>query len=99
MPIARISGVRTYMTPAAAKGIALEFGKPPNIRPFVKPEDVFPADSRRVLYAISSGAIGRKLLLACQSMRERLEKHQSFPVSVVLTDPRLDHLQMTPAQL
>jgi hypothetical protein len=87
------------MTQAATKGVALEFGRSPHIRSFVKPEDVFSSHSRRVLYAINTGAVGRKLLLACKSMRERLERHQSFPVSVVLTDLRLDHLQITPEQM
>jgi CheY-like chemotaxis protein len=78
------------MTQTAAKGIALEFGKSPHLRPFSEPEETFSASRSRVLYVATSGRLsgGRKLLRACQSIREVFRKQESFPRSVIL----LDHL-------
>ncbi|HTV06673.1 MAG TPA: hypothetical protein VME86_14995 [Acidobacteriaceae bacterium] len=78
------------MSQAAAKGIALEFGKSPHLRPFNEPEETVSAPSRRVLYVATSEKLsgGRKLLRACRSIREVFRKQESFPLSIIL----LDHL-------
>lgn len=80
------------MSPAAGnQGIALEFGKRPSVRPFSEPEEASAAPRRRVLYAFTSETIsgGRKLLHACESIREVFRTQQSFPISVILLDQRL----------
>lgn len=76
------------MNPAAAKGIALEFGTSPHLRPFNEPEETFSTPRRRVLYAFTTGKLsgGRKLLRACLSIREVFQKKESLPISVVLLD-------------
>ena len=79
----------------ANKGIALEFGKLPYIRPFSEPEEAASAaPRRRILYAYTSERLsgGRKLLRACQSIREVFRKQESFPISVILLDRLLPEM-------
>jgi len=85
------------MNQTATKGIALEFGKLPFLRPFSEPEEVSSESGRCVLYAVTSGRLsgGRKLLRACQSIREVFRKHESFPISVILLDHRMPDSRTT----
>jgi CheY-like chemotaxis protein len=78
----------------ASRGIALEFGKLPYIRLFSEPEEASAAPRRRILYAYTSERLGggRKLLRACQSIREVFRKQESFPISVILLDQRLPEM-------
>jgi hypothetical protein len=81
------------MTQVAAKGIALEFGKSPQLRAFSEPADVRPASSRCALFVVYSGTIGggktRSLLRACQSIRGMVAKHEHSPEWLILVDEDL----------
>jgi hypothetical protein len=76
------------MTQVAAKGIALEIGKMPNLRPLGGPEEIFSASHRCVLYtATSKNRNGwSKLLRACRSIQESFRKKEDFPIAVILLD-------------
>src|ERR1700685_3556055 len=79
------------MSQPAAKGIALEFGKSLYLRPFREPEEITFGTGRWILYAANSRRLGggRKLLRACQSIREVFRRHENFQIPVVLLDRRL----------
>ncbi|MEA3158527.1 MAG: hypothetical protein QOD95_75 [Gammaproteobacteria bacterium] len=80
-------------TQAASKGIALEIGKMPNLRPLSGPEEFFSASHRCVLYTATSKKRNgwRKLLRACQSIQESFRKQEDFPISVILLDLLMPH--------
>jgi hypothetical protein len=81
------------MSQVAAKGIALEFGKSPQLRAFSEPAEVRPASSRCALFVVYSGTIGggktRSLLRACQSIRGMVAKHEHSPEWLILVDEDL----------
>ena len=81
------------MTQAAVKGIALEFGKSPQLRAFSEPAEVRPASSRCALFVVYSGTIGggktRSLLRACQSIRAMVAKHEHSPDWLIMVDEDL----------
>ncbi len=81
------------MTQTAPKGIALEFGKSPQLRAFSEPAEVRPPSSRCALFVVYSGKIGggktRSLLRACQSIRGMVAKHEHSPEWLILVDEDL----------
>lgn len=78
------------MTQAAAKGIALEFGRSPKLRAFSEPAEARPASSRCALFVVYSGKIGggktRALLRACKSIQAMVWKPEHSPEWLVLVD-------------
>src|SRR5690348_14287318 len=78
------------MTQAAAKGIALEFGKSPQLRAFSEPAEVRPASSRCSLFLVYSGRLGGgktdALLRACRSIRSIVWKHERSPEWLILVE-------------
>jgi hypothetical protein len=73
------------MSQSSTKGIALEFGESPNLRPLRQPEEVSWVSGRCVLYAVNSerSSGGSKLLRACNSIREIFRKTEHFPTTVI----------------
>jgi hypothetical protein len=78
------------MTQAAAKGIALEFGKSPQLRAFSEAAEMRPASSRCSLFVVYSGTIGggktRALLRACESIQAIVWRHEHSPEWLILVD-------------
>ena len=79
------------MTHAAlTKGIALEFGKSPQLRPFTKPAEMRPASSRCALFVIYSAGVGGgktgALLRACRSIRSIVWEHEQLPEWLTLVN-------------
>lgn len=74
------------MNQGTVKGLALEFGKSPRLRPFSEPEEASSTPHRCVLYAFNSGRLsgGGKLLRALNSIREVFRKAEHFPATVLL---------------
>jgi len=78
------------MDQAAAKGIALEFGRWPHLRAFSEPGEVRPASSRCSLFVVYSGKIGGgktgTLLRACKSIRSIVWHQERSPDWLILVD-------------
>jgi len=78
------------MTQAAAKGIALEFGRSPQLRAFSEPAEVHPSASRCSLFVVYSGTIGggktHALLRACESIQAIVWRHAHSPDWLILVD-------------
>lgn len=78
------------MTQSAAKGIALEFGKSPQLRAFSEPAEVRPASSRCALFVVYSGKAGsgktQALLRACKSIQAMAWKPEHSPDWLILVD-------------
>jgi hypothetical protein len=78
------------MTQAATKGIALEFGKSPQLRGFSEPAEARAASSRCALFVVYSGRFGggktRTLLRACKSIQAMVWKPQRSPDWLVFVD-------------
>jgi hypothetical protein len=72
------------------KGIALEFGKSPQLRAFSEPTEMHPTSSRCALFVVYSAQLdGGKtgaLLRACRSIRSIVWKHERFPEWLTLVD-------------
>lgn len=85
------------MNQGAAKGLALEFGESPSLRPFSAPEEASSAPRRWVLYAFNSERLsgGWKLLHACNSIREVFRKTKRFPTTVLLVSHHGQDSRMT----
>ncbi len=77
------------MSQAATKGIALEFGKSPQLRAFSEPEEVKPASSRCSLFLVYSGRFGGgktgSLLRACESIQEMVRERKHSPEWLITT--------------
>jgi hypothetical protein len=78
------------MSQAAARGIALEFGKSPQLRAFSESAEVRPASSRCSLFVVYSGTIGggktRALLRACESIQAIVWRREHSPDWLILVD-------------
>jgi hypothetical protein len=78
------------MTQVATKGIALEFGKSPQLRSFSEPKEARAAASRCGLFVVYSGTFGggktRTLLRACKSIQAMVWKPEHSPDWLILVD-------------
>ena len=79
------------MSSIVSKGIALEFGKSPQLRAFSEPAEVHSASSRRSLFTVySSGRAGGgktgALLRACRSIRSMVWKQEQSPDWLILVN-------------
>jgi hypothetical protein len=77
------------MSEVAARGIALEFGKSPQLRTFSEPVEV-PSVSSRALFVVYSAKIGggktQALLRACKSIQSMVRNHERSPEWLILVD-------------
>lgn len=78
------------MTQLATKGIALEFGKSPQLRGFSEPAEARAASSRCAIFVVYSGRYGggktRTLLRACKSIQALVWKPEHSPDWLVFVD-------------
>jgi hypothetical protein len=75
------------MTPAAKKGIALEFGRSPQLRALTEPTDVHPAPGRAlIVLGPSHAGKTQALLRACKSIRHLVWQRGHFPDWLIFTD-------------
>jgi hypothetical protein len=78
------------MTQAAARGIALEFGKSPQLRGFSEPAEARAAPSRCALFVVYSGKFAggktRALLRACKSIQALVWKPERSPDWLVFVE-------------
>ena len=72
----------------AARGITLEFGKSPQLRPFSEAAEVRPAFNRCSLFVVGDfgGGKPQALLRACQSIRDMVWRHKHSPEWLILVD-------------